>query len=269
MSRKIAQENSRIKPLEAGEIVMLRDRRGRRYRLKLTVGNEYHTHMGTIIHDHMIGKTEGFFVKTSMDNKLLVLRPTLSEAVQELPRHSQVIYGKDLGGIIIHGDLFPGANVLEIGLGSGATAIAILRAIGPSGSLVTYEVREEIISGAKQNIAEFIGDCSNHLVKLGDVYEEGIEEKELDRIVMDLPEPWQLIKQAADALNPGGILLCYLPTVLQVHLLGIAIQEEQRFQLAATVELLERPWHVTFKSIRPEHRMVGHTGFITTARRCE
>jgi tRNA (adenine57-N1/adenine58-N1)-methyltransferase catalytic subunit len=262
-------EKSAFRPLEAGEVVVLRDRRGRRYRLKLQPGGEYHTHMGPLSHDDLIGHEEGGFVATTKGNKFLALRPTLTEAVQELPRHSQVIYAKDLGAILMHGDIFPGARVLEIGLGSGATSAALLRAAGAEGSLVTYEVREEVIEGAKRNIAELVAGASNHTIYLRDAYEEGIEERGLDRIVMDLPEPWRLVGQAADALRPGGILLCYLPTVLQVHQLGMALQEERRFQLQETVELLERPWHVTKQSIRPEHRMIGHTGFITTARRCE
>ena len=262
-------EKSASRPLKAGEVVVLRDRRGRRYRVKLKPGGEYHTHMGPLSHDNLIGHEEGGFVATTKGNKFLALRPTLTEAVRELPRHSQVIYAKDLGAILMHGDIFPGAHVLEIGLGSGATSAAILRAIGAEGSLVTYEVREEVIEGAKRNIAELVADPSNHTVHLRDAYEEGIEQRGLDRIVMDLPEPWRLVGQAAEALRPGGILLCYLPTVLQVHQLGMALQEERRFQLPETVELLERPWHVTKQSIRPEHRMIGHTGFITTARRCE
>ncbi|MDA1215428.1 MAG: tRNA (adenine-N1)-methyltransferase [Chloroflexi bacterium] len=266
---KKATEKSAFRPLEAGEVVVLRDRRERRYRVKLKPGGEYHTHMGPLSHDDLIGHEEGGFVLTTKGNKFLVLRPTLTEAVQELPRHSQVIYSKDLGAILMHGDIFPGARVLEIGLGSGATSAAILRAIGQEGSLVTYEVREEVIEGAKRNIAELVTDPSNHTVQLRDAYEEGISEQGLDRIVMDVPEPWRLVEQAADALRPGGILLSYLPTVLQIHQLGIALQEERRFQLPETVELLERPWHVTKQSIRPEHRMIAHTGFITTARRCE
>jgi tRNA (adenine57-N1/adenine58-N1)-methyltransferase len=266
---KKATKKSTSRPLEAGEVVVLRDRRERRYRVKLKPGSEYHTHMGHLSHDDLIGHEEGGFVLTTKGSKFLVLRPTLTEAVQELPRHSQVIYSKDLGAILMHGDIFPGARVLEIGLGSGATSSAILRAVGTEGSLVTYEVREEVIEGAKRNIAELVTATSNHTVRLRDAYEEGISEEDLDRIVMDLPEPWRLVEQAADALRPGGILLCYLPTVLQVHQLGMTLQGERRFQLQETVELLERPWHVTKQSIRPEHRMIGHTGFITTARRCE
>ena len=255
-------------PLQAGEVVILHDRRGRRYRLKLSAGTTYHTHLGSLDHADLIGRSDGCFVSTAKGSRLLALRPTLLEAVLEMPRHSQVIYPKDLGTILLRGDIFPGARVLEVGLGSGATAATLLRAVGPMGEVVSYEVRPEVVEGAQRNIQE-LASTDNHTVRLRDVTAEGIEERDLDRVVMDVPEPWHAVEAAAEALRPGGILLCFLPTVLQVHELGAALRREPRFHLAETVEVLERPWHVTSRSIRPVHRMVAHTGFITTARRCE
>lgn len=252
-----------------GDVVHLRDRRGRRYRVCLEPGKTFHTHVGTIPHDVIIGQPDGSAIVTHTGRRLLALRPTLLEAVLEMPRESQVIYPKDLGAILLRGDLYPGAHVVEVGLGSGATAATILRAIGPRGTLVSYEVREEIVARAKRNIAELVADVSNHTVVLRDAYENGIMERGVDRIMTDVPEPWRLVASAADALRSGGVLLCYLPTVLQVHQVTMALAAEQRFTLVETVEVLERPWHVTERSVRPEHRMVAHTGFMTTARRVQ
>ncbi len=256
-------------PLQAGEVVILHDRRGRRYRLKLSAGATFHTHLGSLDHADLIGRNEGCFVPTAKGSRLLALRSTLVEAVLEMPRHSQVIYPKDLGTILLRGDIFPGARVLEVGLGSGATAATLLRAVGPTGEVVSYEVRPEVVEGARRNIQELVPSMDNHTVRLRDAIVNGIDERDLDRVVTDVPEPWDAVEAAAEALRPGGILLCYLPTVLQVHELGTALRREPRFHLAETVEVLERPWHVTSRSIRPVHRMVAHTGFITTARRCE
>ncbi|MBM3939398.1 MAG: hypothetical protein FJ318_00615 [SAR202 cluster bacterium] len=253
----------------AGDIVHLRDRKGRRYRLRLEPGKTYHMHVGFVAHDDVIGKPDGSYVATSGGHRLLAIRPTLLEAVLEMPRESQVIYPKDLAAILMHGDIYPGAKVVEVGLGSGATSATILRAIGPRGSLTTYEVREEIVGKAKRNIAELAPDHGNHTVVLCDAYESGIRERGVDRILTDVPEPWRLVDSAAEALRPGGILLFYLPTVLQVHQAGMALTLDRRFQLVEHVEVLERPWHIADRSARPEHRMVAHTGFITTARRCE
>lgn len=247
----------------------LRDRRGRRYRVRLEAGKTFHTHVGAIPHDAIIGKPDGSAIVTHTGRRLLALRPTLLEAVLEMPRESQVIYPKDLGAVLLRGDFYPGAYVVEVGLGSGVTAATILRAIGPRGVLVSYEMREEILAQAKRNVAELVADVSNHTVVVRDAYVDGVVERGVDRILTDVPEPWRLVPSAADALRSGGILLCYLPTVLQVHQVTMTLAAEPRFTLVETVEVLERPWHVTERSVRPEHRMVAHTGFITTARRVQ
>ena len=256
-------------PLQPGEVVTLHDRRGRRYRLKLSAGATFHSHLGPLAHDDLIGRQEGCFAVTSTGHRLLAVRPTLLEAVLEMPRHSQVIYPKDLGAILLRGDIYPGARVLEIGLGSGATAVTLLRAVGPTGQVISYEVRPEVVEGARRNIAELLPSSANHTIRIRDAVAEGIQEQELDRVVMDVPEPWLIADAAAEVLRPGGILLSFLPTVLQVHQLSVALLHDHRFHLVETVEVLERSWHVTDRSVRPAHRMVAHTGFITTARRCE
>ncbi len=255
-------------PLADGDVVVLHDRRRRRYRVRLAAGALFETHLGYIPHDELLGRTEGFTALTNKGHRMLVLRPTFAEGVLDLPRQSQVIYPKDLGAVLMHADLYPGARVVEVGMGSGAAAAAVLRAIGPSGALTSYEVREEIVAPARRNVAELAPGANNHTIVVADAY-EGIAEREIDRVLVDIPEPWRLLDGLAEALRLGGIVLSYLPTVLQVHQLTLALNLDTRWRLVQTVELWERPWHVTDKSVRPEHRMIGHTGFITTARRCE
>ncbi len=256
-------------PFAAGDVAVLYDRRRRRYRIELREGGTFGTHVGEIPHAQIIGRNEGFTVLTSRGHRLLVFRPTFREAVLELPRQSQVIYPKDLGTLLSRGDIYPGARVVELGMGSGATAAAILRAIGPSGSLTSYEVRENIVEPSKRNVAKLAPDAPNHVVVVADAYEADIGDGNVDRVITDIPEPWRTADAAAKALRTGGIYFSYLPTILQVHQLTVALTQDQRWRLVETVEIMEREWHVTDVSVRPEHRMVGHTGFLTTARRSE
>jgi tRNA (adenine57-N1/adenine58-N1)-methyltransferase len=259
--------NTNRGPLQDGEQVLLIDRKGREYVVFLKLEDSFHSHMGRLLHREIIGQQEGALLRTSLGNKLLVFRPTLADTVRHLPRVSQVIYPKDIGLILVTADIFPGARVVEAGLGSGALTASLLRAVGPTGSVISYEVRADIVEKAKMNVRSMIGPIDSLTVKPLDVYEYGIEEKSVDRVVLDLPEPWRVVASAAEALNPGGIFLGFLPTILQVHRLVMALQEDGRFQLVRAVELIERPWHVTARSVRPVHRMVAHTGFIITGRR--
>ncbi|MEE8519250.1 MAG: hypothetical protein V3S98_09015 [Dehalococcoidia bacterium] len=263
------EAETRRAPFADGDIAVLYDRRRRRYRVQLKTGGSFSTHQGAVPHDVIIGRHEGFAVLTHKGHRLLVFRPTFRESVLELPRQSQVIYPKDIGEVLMRGDIYPGARVVEVGLGSGAASAAILRAIGPTGSLTTYEVRESVVAPASQNVARLVGGTANHTVVVGDAYEQPIAERDLDRILLDVAEPWRIADSAADALRLGGILICYLPTVLQVHQVTMALTMDSRWRLVDTVELMEREWHVTDQSVRPVHRMIGHTGFITTARRTE
>ena len=256
-------------PFAAGDIVVLHDRRRRRYRIRLLAGGRYSTHLGAIDHDDVIGQHEGFVIRTNRGHHVTALRPTFRERVLDLPRQSQVIYPKDLGPLLMRLDLYPGATVVECGLGSGAAAATILRAIGPTGSLTSYEVREDIVESAKANIRELAPGADNHTIIIADAYESGFAEHNVDRVLLDLAEPWLLLPTSAAALRPGGVIAAYIPTVLQVHQMGAGISLDSRWRLAETIEVIERPWHVTDQSVRPEHRMVAHTGFIVTARRCE
>lgn len=196
------------------------------------------------------------------NRQLLALRPTLAELVLKMPRGAQVIYPKDLATILIEADLFPGARVLEAGVGSGALSMAALRA---GCEIVGYELREDFAAHARANVVSMFGEGAPYVVKQRDVY-DGIEEVGLDRVLLDLPEPWRVVPHAFDALLPGGILVAYLPSINQTAELRHAL-DRGGFCLAETAEILRRTWHVAGRSVRPDHRMVAHTGFVTTARR--
>jgi tRNA (adenine57-N1/adenine58-N1)-methyltransferase len=247
-----------------GDRVLLVDHRRRRHLITLAPGAQFHTHTGIVEHDAIIGSPEGSTVRTSRGSRLLALRPTLSDYVLEMPRGAQVIYPKDLGPILVLADVFPGARILESGIGSGALTMALLRAVGPTGHVTGYEIRADFAERAEQNVRAFLGPDVALSVEVRDAY-EGIDETNLDRVVLDLPEPWHVVKHAAQALRPGGILVAYLPTILQVGRLREELASSP-FGLAETLEVLHRAWHVEGQSIRPDHRMVAHTGFLTHCR---
>ncbi len=251
------------RPFEAGERILLFDAKGRRYLVTLAEGGEFHTHAGPVSHDDLLGKQEGTLVRSSRGARYTAVRPTLAEVVLKMPRGAQVIYPKDLGPLLILADIFPGARVLESGLGSGALSMALLRA---GAEIVGYEVRADFAQRARGNVAGFLGAgvLDRYHVRVQDVY-DGIDEAGLDRVVLDLPEPWRVVKAAESALRPGGILVAYLPTIGQVATLRDAL-DRSGFGMAETIEVLQRSWHVEGQSVRPDHRMVAHTGFLTSAR---
>lgn len=252
------------RPLEAGEAVLFADRKGRRNLVTLAVGGEFHTHTGFVPHADVIGGAEGVEVQTGGGARYLVLRPTLAEFVLHMKRGAQIVYPKDLGPILLLADVFPGARVLEAGVGSGSLSMTLVRA----GANVTgYEIREDFAARAEENVAAFLGPsvaAERYRVEVRDIY-DSIDETALDRIVLDLPEPWQVVPHAEKALRTGGILISYLPSIIQVGQLREALAEST-FAMAETVEILQRGWHVEGRAVRPDHRMVGHTGFLTTAR---
>jgi tRNA (adenine57-N1/adenine58-N1)-methyltransferase catalytic subunit len=253
-------------PLAAGERVLLVDPKDRRYLLTLVAGATFHTHAGVLAHDDIIGATEGCRVTGSTGRSFLVLRPTLSDVVLKMPRGAQVIYPKDLGAILVAADIAPGQRVLEAGVGSGALSMTVLRA---GASVVGYELREDFAERAQANVAATLGPAAPYRVEIRDVT-EGIDETGLDRILLDMPEPHKVVAHAAAALRPGGIMLAYLPTINQTALLRQKLDEEEiPFGLAETQEIMRRTWHVEPRSVRPDHRMVGHTGFLTAARRLD
>jgi len=248
----------------AGDRVLLVDNKKRRHLVTLEAGGQFHTHAGIVAHDDLIGHADGTTVHTSRGARLVAVRPTLAEYVLEMPRGAQVIYPKDLGPILVLADVFPGARVLESGVGSGALTSALLRAIGPTGHVTGYEIRDDFAQRAVRNVHGFLGDDVPLTVEVRDAY-EGIDEHDVDRVVLDLPEPWRVVKHAVDALRPGGILLAYLPTILQVGRLREELANGP-FGMVETLEVLQRGWHVEGQSIRPDHRMVAHTGFLTHGR---
>ena len=250
-----------------GDHALIVDRRGRRYLIQLDSAASFHTHTGNFPHTDLIGQDEGTWVTTAQGHNLLAFKPTLADFTREMPRIATVVYPKDLGAIITYGDIFPGAVVLEAGAGSGALTLALLRAVGPGGRVIAYDVRADMLKRTAANVAA-IHDGSAHLeLKEGDVY-EGFEELRLDRVVLDLPEPWHVVSHASEGIVPGGSFVSFLPTVLQVHELTQALRKQRTFDMIETFEIFIRTWTVGGRSIRPSHRMIGHTGFITTARRC-
>ena len=251
-----------------GDLALLQDRKGRRHLLTLSEGQTFHSHQGRLPHADLIGHTVGGWYRTDRGHVLLAVRPTLGDYVREMPRGPQIVYPKDLGNIVTLADIFPGATVIEGGLGSGSLTAALLRAVGREGRVITYEIDESVIPRATANIQKVVGDASRHTIKVGNIY-EGISERDVDRVVLDVPEPWETVGTVGDALVMGGIVLSFLPTILQVHRLTLALEDDARFQMIETVETLLRPWHVTDRSVRPAHRMVAHSGFLTTAVRCE
>lgn len=252
--------------LRPGETIHLVSRKGRRYILRLRKGDLYQFSGETLPHDDLIGRPDGVSVQTSRGTRFVALRPTLAENVLKMPRGAQVIYPKDLGMILLWADIYPGAKVLEAGVGSGALTLALLRSVGEKGSVVSYEIRDDFAKQARENISDFLGPAPNLIIRPKDIY-EGIEEGPVDRLVLDLPEPWRVVPHAIDALRPGGIFLCLLPTVPQVEQVVAALRNRRAFGFIETFETLLRTWNIEGRSVRPDHRMVAHSAFLTVARR--
>lgn len=214
----------------------------------------------------MIGREEGLTVETSRGERVLVLRPTLAEFVLEMPRGAQVIYPKDLAMMVLWGDVYPGATVVEAGTGSGALTMALLRAVGPAGRVFSYEIREDFARQARRNIARLLGEPETLTLRAHDIY-DGIPDAPADRLFLDLPEPWRVVPHAAAALRPGGVWVSYVPTVPQAAQTVETLRAAGAFAMMETLETLLRSWNIDGLSVRPAHRMVAHTGFVTTARR--
>ena len=251
-----------------GDRIHLVDRKNRHYTLTLKAGDTFQLSGETIAHDDLIGKPDGSLVTLSRGRRVLALQPTLSEYILKMPRGAQVLYPKDLGVIVQWADIYPGARVLEAGTGSGALTMTLLRAVGERGSVMSYEAREDFARTAMKNIERYLGPAPNLTIKTQDVY-LGIEERDLDRVILDLPEPWQVVPHAAKALRSGGIYLSYVPTIPQVMQTVDALNRETVFAMVQTFETLLRTWNIEGRSVRPDHRMVAHSGFLTVARKVE
>lgn len=257
--------NTASGPFRAGDRVQLTDPKGRHYTVVLEPGQSYHTHRGALDHDKLIGAPEGSVVVSAVGTPYLALRPLLPDYVLSMPRGAQVIYPKDSAQIVMWGDIFPGARVLEAGAGSGALTCSLLRAVGEHGSVTSYEVREDHAVYAQRNVDEFFGGRpDNWTLHLGDV---ATHTGEVDRVVLDMVAPWEALPTVFEHLVPGGVLTVYVATTTQLSRITEAIREQQCWTEPEAWETLMRPWHVVGLAVRPEHRMVAHTAFLLTARR--
>lgn len=253
--------------LAEGEQVQLTDRKGRRYLLTLAAGDQWHSHAGTLGHDEVIGGVEGRSLRTSKNMEVTVFRPTRTDFMMKMKRKAQIVYPKDQARIIALGDIRPGMTVVEAGAGSGALTMALLDAVGPTGRVVSWERREDHLAVARTNVATWFGhEPESWDPRLGDVG-VGLADVDAHRIVLDLLEPWLLVEAAAQALSPGGLLVAYMPTVTQVMRFDRACNDSGWFTDVRTSESLDRGWDVDNLAVRPHHRMVAHTAFLTTARR--
>jgi tRNA (adenine57-N1/adenine58-N1)-methyltransferase len=253
-------------PFRVGDRVQLTDPKGRHYTLVLATGGEYHTHRGAVAHDDVIGRPEGSLVVSAGGTSYLALRPLLADYVLSMPRGAQVIYPKDAGQIIMWGDIFPGARVLEAGAGSGALTCSLLRAVGPEGRVTSYEVRADHAEHAERNVTAFLGTRpANWDLRVRDLAEH--DSGEVDRMVLDMLSPWEMLDVAARSVIPGGVLIVYVATTTQLSKVTEGLREQQCWTEPQAWETLMRPWHVVGLAVRPEHRMVAHTAFVLTTRR--
>lgn len=254
-------------PFRTGERVQLSDPKGRLHTVTLEAGKQFHTHRGAIEHDGLIGAPEGSVVASTAGTLYLALRPLLVDFVLSMPRGAAVIYPKDAAQIVSMGDIFPGATVLEAGAGSGSLTCSLLRAVGPGGHVISYEVREDHAEVAVRNVEMFFGQQPpNWSLRLADAAEHPVSEP-LDRVILDMLSPWEVLPAVADALQPGGVFIGYVATTTQLSRLVEALRAHGGFTEPSSWESFVRGWHVVGLAVRPEHRMIGHTAFLVTARR--
>jgi tRNA (adenine57-N1/adenine58-N1)-methyltransferase catalytic subunit len=255
-----------VNPFHAGELTLLVDRNGKHYLTRLSQDGEFVFHQGVVRHADVIGKEEGVLVRTSRGGLVWAYRPRMQDYLVEAPRQSTIMYPKDIAFLLMWADVFPGARVFEAGVGTGALSTALLRAIGADGQLVSYEIRADMIEHARRTVEGFHGACANWTVRQRDVY-DGIDDGPFDRVVLDLSQPWRVLEHAARAMVPGGLICSYVPNVTQV---AESVQAYRSVGLFAEIETYEcsfRAWEFKAPVARPLHAMIGHTGFLTFARR--
>jgi tRNA (adenine57-N1/adenine58-N1)-methyltransferase catalytic subunit len=250
-----------------GDRIQLTDPKGKMYTLTITAGKEWHTHKGWIVHDDLVGIPEGSVVSTSAGLKFTAFKPLLGDFVLSMPRGATIVYPKDAAMIIGVADIFPGAKVIEAGVGSGALAISLLRAIGPQGQLDSFERREDFAEIAKENVQTYFGSLpSNWKLTVGSVQDSNSDNK-YDRVVLDMLAPWECVDYAAKILRPGGVFLAYVATTTQLSATAEALKEDGHFTEPLSSETIVRDWHHEGLAVRPMQRMIGHTGFLIVSRR--
>ena len=254
-------------PFAVGDRVQLTDAKNRKFTVHLEAGKLFHTHRGAIAHDDLIGAPEGSVVAATSGTQYLALRPLLTDYVLSMPRGAQVIYPKDSAQIVSEGDVFPGARVLEAGAGSGALTCSLLRAVGASGEVVSYEIRDDHAGHARRNVDTFFaGPPPNWTLTIGDLADID-RAQEFDRVVLDMLAPWEPLDAVAAVLKPGGVLTVYVATVTQLSRVVEALREQECWTEPRAWESLVREWSAVGLAVRPEHKMQGHTAFLITARR--
>jgi tRNA (adenine57-N1/adenine58-N1)-methyltransferase len=258
-------------PFVEGDKVQLTGPKGKMNTIVLTPGAVFHTHRGMIAHDDVVGLPDGSVLASTTGDEYLALRPLLSDFVMSMPRGAAIVYPKDAAQIVAFADIFPGATVVEAGVGSGALSLWLLRAVGPEGRLASFERRQEFADVAEGNVASFFGaEPANWTVTVGDLADElpaALPDGSVDRVVLDMLAPWENVDVTADALKPGGLVVCYVATATQLSRTAEALRASGAFTEPDASETLVRGWHVEGLAVRPDHRMIGHTGFLLTARR--
>ena len=263
--------HARRGPFEIGDRVQLTDPKGRLHTITLEAGREFHTHAGRLAHDDLIGVPDGSVVTNSSGTEYLALRPLLADYVMSMPRGAAVVYPKDSAQIVAMADIFPGARVVEAGVGSGALSMSLLRAIGDGGELVSFERREDFADIARGNARAFFGrEHPAWRVVVGDLVDalpREVEPGTIDRVVLDMLAPWECLDAVADAMLPGAVLICYVATTTQLSRVAESVRNHGGFTEPSAWESLVRGWHLEGLAVRPQHRMHGHTGFLVSTRR--
>jgi tRNA (adenine57-N1/adenine58-N1)-methyltransferase len=250
-----------------GDRVQLTDAKGKMHTITLVADREWHTHNGWLVHNEVIGKPEGSVVETTGGLKFLAFRPLYADYVLSMPRGATIVYPKDAAMIVGMADIAPGVRVLEAGVGSGALSIAMLKAVGPTGYLSSFERRDEFAEIATKNVTDYFGERpANWDLTVGSV-QEAIHPHKFDRIILDMLAPWDCVDMAASVLEPGGVFMSYVATTTQLSQVAEAIKASAQFTEPESFESIVRGWHHEGLAVRPQHRMIGHTGFLIMSRR--